>query len=215
MARKSVDSNPRQPVLSRLRNLRENDLLWSLMTGLFRAQQAAGLSITPNHYYWPIPDLQSLAAREWPTNSVPPGFDLGLERQLDLLRRVFSQYRQEWLFPDRALEENGYHYNNGFFEAVDAEVAYSFVRHWKPRRIIEIGGGFSTRIMNAALHANHKYVAGELITIDPTRNGFPAAQISRSSPVAFRMCLSIPSFRYKKATSCSSIPAMLWAWEAM
>jgi hypothetical protein len=73
-----------------------------------------------------------------------------------------------------------YHYNNGLFEAVDAEVAYCMVRHFKPRRIVEIGGGFTTRLLAAALLENRKRNGepGELITIEPFPNellvnGFP------------------------------------------
>jgi len=43
------------------------------------------------------------------------------------------------------------------------------VRHFKPSRIIEVGGGFSTRVLAEALHANLALdeVQGALTTIDP------------------------------------------------
>jgi hypothetical protein len=49
------------------------------------------------------------------------------------------------------------------------------VRHWKPRRIIEIGSGYSTRVMAQALRANRERdrVTGELLTIDPHPERLP------------------------------------------
>lgn len=58
---------------------------------------------------------------------------------------------------------------------MDAEIAYCLVRHLKPKRIIEVGGGYSTRVLAAALHANWRAdgAGGELLTIDPFPDRFP------------------------------------------
>lgn len=163
-------SSPARERLNRLlRRLRESDPVLKVMTSSFRALQRLGITVIPNHYYWPVPDLHDLEAREWPDNSNLVGFDLNLEKQLQWVRQLTARYRSEWSFSDRPTGFTEYHYNNGLFEAVDAEMAYSFVRHFKPSKIIEVGGGFSTRILAAALKANR--VAGEkdgeLITIEP------------------------------------------------
>ncbi len=48
-------------------------------------------------------------------------------------------------------------------------MAYCFVRHLKPRQVVEVGGGFSTRVIWKALEANriHDGVSGKLTTIEP------------------------------------------------
>lgn len=152
------------------RRLRDNEVLLAVMLNTFRTLQRVGINISPNHYYWPIPDVATLETREWPKQFVPSGFDFRLPRQLKFLRSIHEEFGREWRFPHVSDGRGGYHYNNGFFEAVDAEVAYSFVRKHKPRRIIEIGSGFSTRIMAAALAANRERdgIDGELIGIDPS-----------------------------------------------
>ena len=73
-----------------------------------------------------------------------------------------------------------YSRNNGFFETVDAEIAYTLVRHLKPRRIVEVGGGYSSRVMAAALDMNLRRdgVIGELVTIDPFPDRFPKKALS-------------------------------------
>src|SRR5207245_11105323 len=80
---------------------------------------------------------------------------------------------QEWNTRPTA---DSYHYHNGYFESCDAEVAYCMVREWNPRRIIEIGSGFSTRAMAQALRVNQGQdgVAGELITVDPFPERLPS-----------------------------------------
>jgi predicted O-methyltransferase YrrM len=72
--------------------------------------------------------------------------------------------------------EDSFHHGNGYFESCDAEVAYCMVRHWKPRHILEIGSGYSSRIMAAALRANMERdgVVGELISIDPQPERVPS-----------------------------------------
>lgn len=158
-----------------LRRLRENRLVLRMMVGSFRALQRLGITVTPNHFYWPVPDMRQLESRAWPGNSIPVGFDLNLERQVDWVRQLAARYQPEWSFPEQAAGPTEYHYNNGLFETIDAEMAYSIVRHFKPARIIEVGGGFSTRILACALEANRQRDGkdGELITIEP----FPSAAL--------------------------------------
>jgi len=144
------------------------------MGGSFRALQRLGITVTPNHFYWPVPDVADLKAREWRTDSLPVGFELNLDKQVSLVRQLIMRYESELSFPDSA-PPGEYHYNNGLFETVDAEMAYCLVRHFKPARIIEVGGGFSTRILSAALRANRLAgeLDGELTTIEP----FPSPEL--------------------------------------
>jgi hypothetical protein len=64
--------------------------------------------------------------------------------------------------------------------AIDAHVYYIFIRHFKPKRIIEIGAGNSTLVAAAACRQNlkEKSEASTSISIDPFPNkilkkGFP------------------------------------------
>ena len=140
----------------------------------FRTLQRVGISLTPNHFYWPVPDLYELEKNEWITFAQPPGCDFRLGDQVNLAREFARRYMSEFRF-DSIPTVDSYHYGNGYFESCDAEVAYCMVRHWKPLRIIEIGSGYSTRIVAAALQANLEQdgVAGELITVDPNPERLP------------------------------------------
>jgi predicted O-methyltransferase YrrM len=173
---KQTDVQTNKPLAVLARRLRENETIASLMTGSFRILQRIGISVTPNHFYWPIPDVAELEKREWPAELPTETFDFRLDRQVNLLHKLAAEYGSEWVFPDQSGRRLGkYHYNNGFFESVDAEIAYSLVRLFKPRRIIEIGTGFSTRVLAAALKANldRDGAAGELVSIDPIPERLP------------------------------------------
>ncbi|HET7442784.1 MAG TPA: class I SAM-dependent methyltransferase [Terriglobales bacterium] len=154
------------------KKLRQNEAVLGLMVRIFRALQRSGITLIPNHYYWPVPDIAELERREWPPSSVPVGFELNLQKQVEFLQQIVPDYAEE---TPGALESSGYHYNNGFFETVDAEIAYSVIRSHRPTRIVEVGGGFSTRILAAALEMNREQygVEAELVTIDPFPERIP------------------------------------------
>jgi predicted O-methyltransferase YrrM len=172
-------SNGNRPLTRLARLLRENDFFTPCVSWVFHALQRIGITVIPSHYYWPVPDLRELAGRAWP-GAMPIAFDLQLSRQLHFLNEIASEYGEEWTFPTQAKDKSAYHYNNGFFETVDAEIAYSFVRRYKPLRILEIGAGYSTRVLATALEANltEDSVRGELISVDPHLDRAPESGFS-------------------------------------
>ncbi len=174
------NSRDRRPLISLARKLHDNETALGVMRNAFRMLQRLGITVSPNHYYWPVPDLRELECRKWPTEKEPVGLDLAFERQFDFLQVVIPRYQTEWESPLASFFSAGYNYSNGFFETVDAEVAYCLVRHYKPRRIVEVGGGYSSRVMAAALNVNLKLdgVRGELITIEPHPDRFPMKVLS-------------------------------------
>ena len=139
---------------------------------LFLAQSRPELSdrwgyhIRPIHYYEPLPDFRSITADQTRRKRVFPAIDFRWDAQLALPAEL-ANYRDEL----RKLE---FDFNNDFFSGFDAAVYYSLIRHLKPRRIIEIGGGYSTRIASKALTANH---SGTLTCVEP----FPEERLNGAS----------------------------------
>lgn len=102
------------------------------------------------HYYSCVPDLKATLARAdslfRKDVSDCPGVDLRPQAQLAMLQALSVHY------PDLPFTESPnpslrYYYNNTFFTQGDAIVLYSLLRHCKPRRVIEIGSGFSSAVM--------------------------------------------------------------------
>lgn len=168
------------PVFRPLRAATRAPWVRAWAAGLFRTCQKLGINVTPRHFYWPIPDLKMLARKNWTECRLSDGVSLQLDRQLRLLETALLSFCSECHFPEQATgRAHEFHFNNGFFERVDAEIAYAMVRHQMPRRIIEIGSGQSTRLMAAALRRNaEEGHRGELLAIEPhpdevLRQGFP------------------------------------------
>ncbi len=169
-----------KPLIRLAHKLHDNETALAFLRNTFRMFQRIGITVSPNHYYWPVPDFRELQARKWPAEEEPVGLDLAFARQLEFLQTIVPQYQSEWEEDSSPFFSVGYKYCNGFFETVDAEIAYCLVRHYKPRRIVEVGGGYSSRVLAAALDLNFKLdgVRGELVTIDPHPDRFPQEALS-------------------------------------
>lgn len=107
-----------------------------------------GYDLIPRDYYSPVPDLDMLPEGHFERAHPTPGLDLDLERQLALLERDLAPHIA------RFAPGPGFRLDNDNYESVDAEVLWAMVRHLRPRRIVELGSGWSTLITAAACVAN-------------------------------------------------------------
>src|SRR5262245_32214605 len=114
-----------------------------------------GYHIRPIHYYEPLPDFQSITKEQLERRRELRSIDFCWHEQLQL-RRELSQYRAEFDKTD---------FENDYFSGLDAAVYYALIRHLRPKRVIEIGAGYSTRIADKALTRNAN--DGKLICIEP------------------------------------------------
>jgi hypothetical protein len=147
-----------------------NPTFRSMLSPLFQAaQRCLGVSLTPLHFYFPVPDLKSFAGKDWNACRPCVGVDFRLQEQMERLHTNLLPFAPEWTFPETSTgDKHEFHFNNGFFERVDVEVAYSFVRERKPQRVIEIGSGNTTLVLAAALRKNAaEGYPGELICVQP------------------------------------------------
>ncbi|MFA5816008.1 MAG: class I SAM-dependent methyltransferase [Bacteroidales bacterium] len=148
----------------------------------FPLWQKMGFHVVPNHFYEPVPDTRTLGGRPWLNQTEMVGVDMNLEAQFDLLSLFASKYREEYdTFPDNPTSTAfQYYLENNSFISVDAEILYCMVRHFRPKRILEIGSGFSTFIAAEAVRRNMDEDPGyscDFRSIDPypndtVRNGF-------------------------------------------
>lgn len=121
----------------------------------FNAWQQSGFSLLPNHYYSPVPDVAQLGSH-LARRTEMPGVDLRVDDQLRFLRDVCCRFQPEFSGfaeePTRVPHE--FHFRNGVFERVDAELLHCMIRHFKPARMIEVGAGYSTLVSAAACLLN-------------------------------------------------------------
>ena len=110
-----------------------------------------------DHYYEPLFNPRWL---RYPLDEprLLPGVDLSEAGQLKLLEQMaVGNYGVELndLIMGRT-DSLKFHFNNGAFESGDAEFWYAMIRHFKPRKIIEIGSGNSTLMARRAIEQNSK-----------------------------------------------------------
>jgi hypothetical protein len=156
------------------------------LSSLFQVVQGSlGVSVTPSHFYFPVPSLKSFHRKNWSACRPCLAVDFRLQEQVNLLHADLLPLVAECAFPEHATgDPHEFHFNNGFFERVDAEVAYGFVRRQRPKRIVEVGSGNSTLLLASALRRNaEEGFPGELTSIEP----HPAAFLKDSPALTHLM----------------------------
>jgi predicted O-methyltransferase YrrM len=127
-----------------------------LQVGSFNFWQKYGYHVMRVHYYSAIPDTSKLGDKEYNRVSELVGLRLRKDEQLELLKKFIDKYRKEYdLFPDQPAKDAWiFHTNQTTFRYVDAQALYCFVREFAPKKMIEIGSGYSTMISAQAIRQN-------------------------------------------------------------
>lgn len=165
-----------QPLLLRITDFAAANIKrYSLDDDAYNIFNRHGFNLLRKHYYRPIPDDEDIDESYWDRRSQLVGLEMNDPLSLKLLDDIFPRYLDEFRqeFPLYETDDKGsFHLINGSFMAIDAHVYYCFIRHFKPKRIIEIGAGNSTLVSVAAGRRNCKEgsPAQELIAIEPFPN---------------------------------------------
>ena len=140
---------------------------------LRRRIEDAGVMLAPANYCSSVPLLAELETT----------FEGAEGSRLPAYYRVFNhaaitrslagmaEFADEFDPPIAGDEENctGYYWDNIHFSHGDAMAYYCLVRQLQPRRIVEIGSGFSTLVADAAMRKNG---GGEIVCIEPSPRPF-------------------------------------------
>jgi hypothetical protein len=104
-----------------------------------------------DHYYEPLFDAGRLR-KPLEEERALPGIDWNEAEQLALLGS-FAHAQELADVPEHA-EGMVFHWGNDAFRSGDAEYLYQFLRARKPAQVIEVGGGYSTLLIEKALARN-------------------------------------------------------------
>lgn len=114
-----------------------------------------GILPVRDHYYQPLINPGKHLKKSLREDRALPGIDWNVGEQLQLLQQF--HYQEELsAIPLEKTESLGFYYNNQSYLGGDAEYLYNIIRLKKPSRIIEIGCGYSTLMIQQALEANRK-----------------------------------------------------------
>lgn len=115
----------------------------------------------PGHFYSPIPDLAFIESHKSGLFNCEspevPGIESNYAGQLTLAEQ-FAQYYPEVPFRDEPVAGQRYYCRNPWFGCCDALILYSMLRHYRPRKVIEVGSGFSSAVM---LDTNELFLSGK------------------------------------------------------
>jgi hypothetical protein len=100
----------------------------------------------PGHFYSPIPARDEVNASLQIRDRTLSDVDLNKEEQFKRLQE-FHKFYGDLPFTHEPSQITRYYYNQTIFCFADAIFLYSFLRQNRPRRIIEVGSGFSSAVI--------------------------------------------------------------------
>ncbi len=117
--------------------------------------RALGFDLVKRHFYSPVPDFAGLSDGFWERRSSLTGVRFEPDAQLRFVEERLAPYVAEFTPPlHYDPSRRGFYLNNGTYGPVDAELLYAIVRSYAPSRVVEIGSGFSSLVIGAALEVN-------------------------------------------------------------
>lgn len=152
--------------------------------------------LVPRHFYTPIPDVDALPDGVWARQSALAGISFDLAEQLAFAEQRLAAHARALRAPAAApAEPGGFFLNNGSYQGYDAELLYAMVRDREPRRVIEVGSGYSTLVIRAALAAGT--TAAEHTIVDP----YPSPVVPAGADVVARGVERLPVSFFETLTA--------------
>jgi len=104
------------------------------------------------HFYSPVVDTSAVAARRetiWPAAPQVAGIDFNDAGQVQVLTELFPRFIRDYDYPEHAgdLPASAFYTQNTQFSWLDARALFVLLRAWRPRRIIEVGSGYSSLLI--------------------------------------------------------------------
>lgn len=129
-----------------------------------------GVVPVTNHYYEPLPNVLELRALD--DKQFNPAINMNLDNIFEFLTALdYKEEIQNINFD--ALLNDGRPERFQFFLPQEAELYYLLIRNLKPRTVLEIGSGFSSKVAHLAIQKNNQErpdLAGKLVCIEPYEN---------------------------------------------
>lgn len=140
-----------------------------------------GIHVLPVHYYSPVPNILELQRTRdvWAKKSELPGVSVNLDEQATNLKTICMPYQMEYAGNKIYKEGVSNCFDAPGYGYIEAQALHGFIRHYKPKRIVEVGSGVSTYCMLKACEMNSKETGQDfkIVSIDP----YPSSRL-RSLP---------------------------------
>ena len=136
------------------------------------------------HFYSPVVDTAEMAAREgeiWPNEPQVLGIDFDDASHLRVLQTYFQRYIGQYDYVEQAPgsdeELSAFYTQNSQFSWLDARTLFVLLREWQPKRVVEVGSGYSSLLM---ADVNQRFLAGrcDITCVEP----YPRPFLRRGLP---------------------------------
>lgn len=117
------------------------------------------------HFYSPVVDSADVLLRRaviWPDSPRVLGIDFNDVGHLQVLREWFPRHMPLYDYPEHLVESpdlKQFFTQNSQFSLLDARALFVFLLELKPRRMIEVGSGFSSLL---TADVNHRFLNGSM-----------------------------------------------------
>lgn len=117
----------------------------------------------------------------WHKRPLPQGIAWDIDAQLDEVRQIAPFLSElEGVPQDAPPGPPRYHWDNNFWRGADALIQYGLLRNVKPRRVVEIGCGWSSLLMAQAFERNQE--EGAQIAVVDQIEPFPRKELLSALP---------------------------------
>jgi predicted O-methyltransferase YrrM len=153
---------------------------------------APSIYAQPGHFYSPIPSIDDVRREEERIFSIPrepAGIALNEASQLALLDELQPYYDTQPFEPQKTKAAR-YFFDNPMYSYSDAIFLHCMIRHARPKRIIEVGSGYSSC---ALLDTNERYFDNRISCTfvepypDPLRELLSPAELERNKLLPCRL----------------------------
>jgi len=150
-----------------------------------------GSAFPDGHFYSPVCDPKQLASirdQLWPESPAPVlGIDFNDASHIQVLTDWFPRYVHEYDYPQHGADDvqlTHFYCKNSQFSDLDALALFVFLREFAPRRVIEVGSGYSSLLM---ADVNLRFLQGRshITCIEP----FPRAFLQKHLPGIGEVCV--------------------------
>jgi hypothetical protein len=127
------------------------------------------------HFYSPVVDPSAIdVARTWPTAPVIAGIDFNDASHEAILRRDFARFHPLFDYPAKlalTADLDRFFVDNDQFGWLDCRALFVLLLAWRPRRLIEVGSGFSSLLV---ADVNRRFLGGamDVTCIEPYPRAF-------------------------------------------
>jgi len=163
-----------------------------------RRASGVGTAHPNGHFYSPVVDPETLSARRaelWPPAPMVSGIDFNDASHERILREVLPRHLPHYDYPETHRgDENtatGFFTRNSQFSWLDSRALFALLLEWRPRRLIEVGSGFSSLLI---ADVNRRFLDGAMSVtcIEPYPRPFLAAGIAGIESVRVEKVEQVP-----------------------